>query len=88
MLKLGVKHYGFQIKNYTLKDNSITFDRTLNAVDFVNDRLCVSGDLQSILLAFFGSYQYNQPFIGDYETRFDESLMTVSEYRTEIYDKF
>jgi hypothetical protein len=42
---LGVRHYGFQIKNYTLKENSVTFDRTLNAVDFVNDRLCVTGDL-------------------------------------------
>jgi hypothetical protein len=88
LLKLGIKHYGFQIKNYTLKANSITFDRTLNAVDFVNDRLCASGDLQSILLAFFGSYQYNQPFTGEYETRFEDSWMTVPEYRTEIYDKF
>lgn len=89
LLKLGVKHYGFQIKNYTLKESSVTFDRTLNAVDFVNDRLCVVGDLQSILLAFFGSYQFNQPFENeDLIKRFESSWMTVPEYREQIYNKF
>jgi hypothetical protein len=34
----------------------------MNAVDFVNGRLCVTGDIKDILLAFFGSYQFNQPF--------------------------
>ena len=89
LLKLGVKHYGFQVKNYTLKENSVTFDRTLNAVDFVNDRLCVTGDLQSILLAFFGSYQFNQPFVDkNLRKRFENSWMSVPEYEEVIYNNF
>lgn len=89
LLKLGVKHYGFQVKNYTLKENSVTFDRTLNAVDFVNDRLCAVGDLQSILLAFFGSYQFNQPFADeDLRKRFENSWMSVPEYEEIIYNNF
>lgn len=89
LLKLGVKHYGFQVKNYTLKENSVTFDRTLNAVDFVNDRLCVTGNIRDILLAFFGSYQFNQPF-GTKELieRFENSWMTVPEYEEIIYNSF
>ena len=89
LLKLGIKHYGFQVKNYTLKENSVTFDRTLNAVDFVNDRLCVTGDIQNILLAFFGSYQFNQPFESkELIDRFENSWMTVPEYREIIYSNF
>lgn len=89
LLKLGVKHYGFQIKNYTLKENSVTFDRTLNAVDFVKDRLCATGDLQSILLAFFGSYQFNQPIENtELRKKLESSWMKVSEYREQVYNKF
>ena len=61
----------------------------MNAVDFVNGRLCVTGDIKDILLAFFGSYQFNQPFTDpNLIARFETPKMTVKEYEDIVYSKF
>lgn len=89
LVKLAAKHYGFQVKNYTLHNNIVNFERHMNAVDFVNGRLCVTGDIKDILLAFFGSYQFNQPFTDpNLIARFQSPKMTVKEYEDVVYSKF
>ena len=53
---------GFQIKNYTLDDQRVTFSNTIAATTWIDNRMRLSGTLRDILIDLFGAYQYNQPF--------------------------
>ena len=52
---------GFQIKNYTLDSEQVTFSNKLSSVSWIQSRMQLSGELESVLIALFGMYQYNQP---------------------------
>ena len=52
---------GFQIKNYTLDESSVTFSNRLSSVSWIQNRMQLSGDLKDMLITLFGIYQYNQP---------------------------
>ena len=53
---------GFQIKNYTLDDEKVTFSNSMLATTWIDKRMRLSGSLYDILINLFGVYQYNQPF--------------------------
>ena len=75
---------GFQIKNYTLNNNEVSFSNTLSSVGWIQNRLQLKGDAQELLIDLFGIYQYNQPFTrADKKQVKEESLM---EYEN-VYDR-
>ena len=53
---------GFQVKNYTLDDQRVTFSNTISAPTWIDSRMRLSGTIRDILIDLFGVYQYNQPF--------------------------
>ena len=55
---------GFQIKNYTLDDNTVTFSNSMLTPNWIDGRMRMSGSIYDILINLFGVYQYNQPFTG------------------------
>ena len=55
---------GFQVKNYTLDDNTVVFSNSLLAPTWLEGRMRLSGSIYEILISLFGVYQYNQPFTG------------------------
>ena len=52
---------GFQIKNYQLDNNSVTFSNSMLAPNWVEGRLKLTGTIAQALIGLFGIYQYNQP---------------------------
>lgn len=60
---------GFQIKNYTLDDEKVTFSNTITAPTWVDKRMRMSGSIRDILISLFGVYQYNQPFTSSNENK-------------------
>lgn len=62
-----LKGYGFQIKSYTLKNNTIEFKDSNKQIGvLLRDRAEVEGSLLETLLNFFASWSYNQVNM-DYE---------------------
>lgn len=53
---------GFQVKNYTLDNNSVTFSNSMLTPSWLEGRMRLSGSIYEILISLFGVYQYNQPF--------------------------
>lgn len=62
----------------------------MGVVNFIENRLVLQGDIKEILIALFGSYQYNQPFEGEIKDRINEksSGMSVDEYSEQVYSAF
>lgn len=54
---------GFQIKNYTLNNNQVTFSNSLSSVAWVDDRMQLQGEVREVLMGLFGVYQFNQPLV-------------------------
>lgn len=79
---------GFQIKNYTIIDQKVTFSNETWAPYMLSSRMNLTGSLYEIILSLFGVYQYNQPFHkpsnveGDWET---PNLQEYIEMYNEIY---
>lgn len=71
-----VEGFGFQIKNYTIKEGEVTFSYKQGADSFVRSRMAADGYLADILVAFFGSYTYNKPVAG------------ADAYDSQIYERF
>ena len=83
IFKEGCKMFGFQVKNYTIsQNNTIQISNTLSAQGFVDGRLNLTGSIGELLKAFFGTYQFNQPF----EKQKDNPK--VAKYDEDIYSKF
>ena len=83
IFKKGCEMFGFQVKNYKIsKNNTIKISNTLSAQGFVDGRLNLTGSIGELLKAFFGTYQFNQPF----EEHGDPSK--VAEYDKNIYSQF
>lgn len=72
---------GFQIKNYTLDNNTATFSNSMLVPNWINDRLKITGTLAEVLIALFGTYQYNQPL-----TKGNPPDLDV--YKNEVYSMF
>lgn len=53
--------YGFQIKNYTLHKETVSFSNDALVPHMLESRMRLSGTIYDILIALFGVYQYNQP---------------------------
>ena len=57
----------------------------MTTANFVANRLCLSGTVEDILTDILATYQFNQPFTGDFKEQFDDSWMTVDEYEDNVY---
>ena len=55
--------WGFQVKNYTLNNNKVTFSNKAEAPYILSARMHFTGPIYDTLIALFGVYQYNQPLI-------------------------
>lgn len=88
VLTHGLQQFNFQVKNYRIKKNSITLSNTVSAVNFVQDKLELTGTIADILIEFFASYQYNKPFTGKIAALFDNSEMPVPVYEEQVYNQF
>lgn len=83
IFKEGCEMFGFQVKNYTISENNtIKISNTLSAEGFIDGRLNLTGSIGELLKAFFGTYQFNQPF----KEHGDPSK--VAEYDKNIYSQF
>lgn len=77
--------YGFQIKNYTLKQGGV-FEMSASGKQvgtFITGKAGIEQGLAEILLNFFAAWTYNRP-VDDSEERYAE---TLPEYR-EVYSRF
>ena len=74
---------GFQIKNYTLESNEVTFSNRLSSVAWIRDRMQLTGELSEVLIALFGIYQYNQPITDEKKG----DAKGVDYYRSFLYDR-
>lgn len=89
-----VEGFGFQIKNYTIENDEVTFSYKQGADSFVRSRMAADGYLADILVAFFGSYTYNKPVTGadDYDSqiyeRFRKALNGENDRITDILDLY
>ena len=88
VLQWGLQQFNFQVKNYQIKDNSITLSGVSSALNFIDNRLKMTGTAADILKEFFASYQYNQPFTGSLAEYYAKSVMPVPEYDATVYQKF
>ena len=77
---------GFQIKNYTLNDDKVTFSNTITAPTWIDKRMRLSGSIGDILISLFGIYQYNQPFIFSDERKDVNGLQEYIEMYNSIYE--
>ena len=75
---------GFQIKNYTLDNKTVTFSNELKSMSWVRGRLQITGQLYDVLEELFGIYQYNQPIRA---TNKDDWLPERLDEYKEIYNK-
>lgn len=87
-LQWGLQQFNFQVKNYQIKNNSITLSGVSSALNFIDNRLKMTGTVTDILKEFFASYQYNQPFTGSLAKYYEDSIMPVPEYDATVYQKF
>lgn len=83
VIRQGLNYLGFQVKNYTLNDGKTTFTSSMSVLNFISNRLCLTGTLEEVLSDLLGVYQFNQPFTN--EERFENHWMTVQDYRDNIY---
>lgn len=88
LVQLGAKQYGFQVKNYRPIDGQVQFSNTLSAASFIDGRLALTGSLRELLIAFFGTYQFNQPYKSDTDgvVRYDPK--SVEEYKINIFNRY
>ena len=61
--------YGFQIKNYTLHKETVSFTNSALVPHILESRMRLSGSIYDILIALFGVYQYNQPLHAPFKDR-------------------
>lgn len=73
---------GFQIKNYTLTNNKVTFSNRAEAPYILSARMHFTGPLYETLIALFGAYQYNQPMSFSDQ----KELPRIDEYR-DLYSR-
>lgn len=87
IVKMGFNYLGFQVKNYTLSENGkATFSKTMTSLNFINNRLCLTGELGEFLSDLFGVYQFNQPFEdASLRKRFENTDKPVEWYENTIY---
>lgn len=82
--------HGFQIKNYSIKNNAVTFSNETKVPHMLSSRMNFSGSLYDILISLFGVYQYNQPFYQSTNTKKrtwpPKDLDLYTELYSEIYD--
>lgn len=90
VIKLGINQFGFQVKNFTLEEDRVTFrGKHRSAYSFIKDRLALTGTFQEIMIAFFSSYQFNQPFTDPHlQEIFSNHWLTIEQYKNYIYDNF
>lgn len=74
---------GFQIKNYTLDDNSVSFSNSMTVPKWIEGRLKLTGSIAETLIALFGIYQYNQPLHSSDSSSLPQDL---DQYK-EVYGK-
>lgn len=90
-IDLVVNGVGFQIKNYSILENTVTFghrtiDDKVRLVHFIQDRARVGGALESILLTLFGSLQYNQKVTELYTQR--EPLVAAAQSALKVFEGY
>lgn len=83
-----LKDFNFQIKSYNLVNGKYEVrSGKKNIGTFVRDRAQMSDS--DLLIEFFGSYQFNQPFTdNDLVARYEATSMPVSDYASNIYNRF
>ena len=72
--------FGFQVKNYREKNGTVDYNHSMQAGNFVVNRLRPNDGVAEILTDFFGSYAYNQPALWMGES--------AREYGERIYNRF
>lgn len=74
--------WGFQVKNYTLHNDQVTFSNKAEAPYILESRMHFTGPIYDTLIALFGVYQYNQPM------RFSDGkeLPNIQQYE-DMYNK-
>lgn len=88
LVRQGLDYFGFQIKNYTLNDGKVTFTSSMSSLNFIQNRLCLSGTVADIISDIFGVYQFNQPFKDEALVNyFENTNYPVSKYENEVYSK-
>lgn len=87
IVKMGFNYLGFQVKNYTLSgDGKATFSSRMTSLNFVNNRLCLTGQLGDFLSDLLGVYQFNQPFEDEkMKKKFKNTDKPVEWYKNTIY---
>lgn len=90
-IDLIVNGTGFQIKNYSVINNSATFGhRSINDSmrlgNFITERARVGGTLEDILMTLFGSFQYNQDITGNFVQR--SSLEATAYATTDFFEGY
>lgn len=77
-----LRGYNFQIKSYTLRGGQYeTLEKGKMIGDFIQNRAQMSGS--ELLIQFFGTYQFNQPFKGS-----EWNQESVQRYANEVYSNF
>ena len=88
IVKQGFNYLGFQVKNYTLAEDKATFSYSMSTLNFIQNRLCLTGKAEEILGDLFGTYEFNQPFTKpSLVARYENSPMTVQEYKEDRYSE-
>ena len=86
VVKQGLDYFGFQVKNYTLAENKATFSSSMSTLNFIQNRLCLTGTAEEIIGDLFGAYQFNQPFKNDVlKEKYKNAEMPVEKYESQIY---
>lgn len=79
-----LKNFNFQIKSFTLENGKYEINENNKEIaTFITNRAQISNS--ELLVLFFGSYQFNQPFTNE---EYQTDNMTIEEYTNNIYDKF
>ena len=89
LVQQGAERFGFQVKNYRPVNGQVQFSNSLSAAEFVDGRLQATGKLRELLMGFFGTYQFNQPYnIHTKDGKIRYNAESVIRYTQDIYNNY
>ena len=89
VLQKGLEQFHFQVKNYNTKNGTISLRGHMNAMNFLENKMLITGHPLEVLTEFLASYQYNQPFEDEgLRELYAEAEMSVDRYESEVYSQF